>query len=254
MSRLSRGESKYSMPALRSRVTTQSQSRCSSRMLSAFSGRIVVRSTGAPCSASPVVVFEAIQGQRHPGRWVGSPPPSATCRATASTIFWPRRSSRSVCPRSDGCFSPPPDRGTTLRHEGVGAAAKSRSKNDSKPNARNGTVGATPVSISTRDSNVSNATARWAAVCGSPASLRAHRSRGSATPPGRLMDSSIHRSSVARTPAPLRRFSRASEMNRPAMARCSGDGYRSSEKAGAAAASTSAASAASLSESLSAPP
>ena len=253
MSRLSCGESKYSMPALRSRVITQSHSRCNSRMLSAFSGGIVVRSTGVLAMASPLV-FDVDHGQCHPERGPGPLSLAAICRATASRILWPRRSSRSVWPRSDGCFSPPPDRGTTLRQEGVGAAVKSRSKDDIRPNARNGPVGASPASISTRDSNVSNATARCAAVSGSPLCLRAHRRRGRAIPPGRLIDSSIHWSSAARTPAPLRRFSRASAMNRPAMGCCSRDGYKSSVKAGAAAASTRATSVASSSVSSPAPP
>ena len=72
--------------------------------------------------------------------------------------------------------------------------------------------------------HVSNATARWAAVLGSTSCLRAQRSRGKVMPPGRLVDSSIHWSSSNSTPAPLRRFSRASAMNRPATPRCPSEG------------------------------
>ena len=74
---------------------------------------------------------------------------------------------------------------------------------------------------------MSNATARCAAADGS-LSFLAQRSLGRLMPPGRLNDSSIQRSSSARTPAPVRRVSLASAMNLPATTRCSSEGYNSS--------------------------
>ena len=163
---LSRGESKYSMPALRSRVTTQSQSRCSFARLSAFSRETSVFNKGDPF---PVL------------RW----------RATAPSIdLWRRTQHFGVCPAGRMFFALClGGNGTEPYGRGPARVVSSRKRRAGRRSGRGLEDCICPsLPATTLDSKVSNAMARCAAVSGSCRSLRAHRSRGMFTPPGRLSD------------------------------------------------------------------
>ena len=125
----------------------------------------------------------------------------------------------------DGCFSPSDASGTQLRQAGDGRLAYWRSKNESSPNANNGrflsAAKVTP-SATTRESKVSNATARWAAERGSPSCAPTQPGKvHAAGEVERLEHPPIF---LCERPAPLLRFSLASAMNRPATTRCSSEG------------------------------
>jgi hypothetical protein len=190
----SRGESKYSTPACRSTVTTQSHRRCRHASISLQSGDTSVINTGQSLSPAPMRL--------------ATPRSRAECALT-------RRSEKA---RATGCFSPSGVGGMEDSQRGTGAASKRRSGVKARPWTSSAPLGTRAIGThSTRVVKMSKAKARCAEVLGVSLSRRAQARRGRLTPPGRVTLSSSQRSSSGTTPAPLRRRCAVAARNLPTM-------------------------------------